>query len=65
MTGFGKGYFCGSNAVWIYTGFSANERLPKTANTVRYFHAQIEIMMDKSYLQRDKMAINLEHNGKQ
>ena len=39
--------------------------LPKTANTVRYFHAQIEIMMDKSYLQRDKMEINLEHNGKQ
>ena len=29
--------------------------LPKTANTVRYFHAQIKIMMDKSYLQRSKM----------
>ena len=39
--------------------------LPKTANTVRYFHAQIKIMTDKSYLQRGKMAINLEHNGKQ
>jgi hypothetical protein len=28
--------------------------LPKTANTVRHFHAQIKIMTDKSYLQRSK-----------
>jgi hypothetical protein len=39
--------------------------LPKTANTVRHFHAQIKIMMDEKYLQRSKMARNLEHNGKQ
>ena len=26
--------------------------LPKTANTVRYFHAQIKIMMDEQYLQQ-------------
>jgi hypothetical protein len=29
--------------------------LPKTTNTVRYFHARIKIMMDKSCLQRSKM----------
>jgi hypothetical protein len=28
--------------------------LPKTTNTVRYFHAQIKIMTNKSYLQRSK-----------
>jgi hypothetical protein len=28
--------------------------LPKTPNTVWYFHAQIKIMTDKSYLQRGK-----------
>ena len=26
--------------------------LPKTANTVRYFHAQIKIIMDEQYLQQ-------------
>jgi hypothetical protein len=39
--------------------------LPKTANTVWYFHAQIKIMPYKQYLQRSKMARNLERNGKQ
>jgi hypothetical protein len=28
--------------------------LPKTTDTVRYFHAQIKMMTDKSYLQRSK-----------
>ena len=56
----------GSNTSWIYMEVLVLLKdLSKTTNTVRYFHAQIEIMMDKSYLQRDKMAINLEHNGKQ
>ena len=42
--------------------------LPKTANTVRYFHAQIKMMKYHVYnvVKNDEiMAINLEHNEKQ
>ena len=53
----------------LHGGLVLLKVLPKTTNTVRYFHAQIKIIMDKSCLQRSKndeiMAINLEHNGKQ
>ena len=60
-----KSIFVGPMPYGFTWGLMLLKDLPKTANTVRYFHAQIEIMMDKSYLQCDKMAINLEHNGKQ
>ena len=42
--------------------------LPKTANTVWYFHAQIKMMKYHVYnvVKNDEiMAINLEHNEKQ
>ena len=60
-----KSIFVGPMSYGFTWGLVLLKDLPKTANTVRYFHAQIKIMMNKSYLQRDKMAINLEHNGKQ
>jgi hypothetical protein len=54
ITGFEKRGFCGSNAYGFTWGLVLLKDLPKTTNTVRYFHAQIKIMTDKSYLQRSK-----------
>ena len=64
-----KSVFVGPMPYEFTWGLVLLKVLPKTTNTVRYFHAQIKIIMDKSCLQRSKndeiMAINLEHNGKQ
>jgi hypothetical protein len=38
----------------LHWGLVLLKDLPKTTNTVRYFHAQIKITTDKSYLQRSK-----------
>jgi hypothetical protein len=46
--------FLGPTPYGFTWGLVLLKDLPKTTNTVRYFHAQIKIMTDKSYLQRSK-----------
>ena len=49
-----KSVFVGPMPYGFTWGLVLLKDLPKTTNTVRYFHAQIKMMTDKSYLQRSK-----------
>jgi hypothetical protein len=49
-----KSIFVGPTPYGFTWGLVLLKDLPKTTNTVWYFHAQIKIMTDKSYLQRSK-----------